>query len=90
MRLGSQRVEGWTSGGVQSPQADDDSSTSTFMSGQQNHQNSRFVSFEGTSDLLGYSLVYKIAFIFFVSAKTAVTGKLKLGLCREFIFRNIE
>ena len=61
-----------------------------MLPGRQNPQNSRFVSFEGTGDLLGYSLVYKIAFIFSVSAKTAVTGKLRLGLCQEFIFRNIE
>ena len=56
--------------------------------GRQNPQNSRFVSFKG--DLLEYGLVYKITFIFSVSAKTAVTGKLRLGLCWEFIFRNIE
>ena len=63
-------------------------STSIFLSGRQNPQNSRFVSFKG--DLLEYGLVHKITFIFSVSAKTAVTGKLRLGLCWEFIFRNIE
>ena len=58
--------------------------------GRQNPQNSKFVSFEGTGDLLGYGFVYKIAFRFSVSAKTAVTGKLRLRLCWEFIFKNIE
>ena len=58
--------------------------------GRQNPKISRFVSFDGKGDLLGYGLVYKIPFIFSVSAKTAVTGKLRLGLCWEFFKKNIE
>lgn len=34
--------------------------------------------------------INKIAIIFSLSAKTAVTGKLRLGPCWEFILRNME
>ena len=41
--------------------------------GRQKPKISRFVSFEGMGDLLGYGLVYKLVLRFSVSAKTAVT-----------------
>ena len=41
--------------------------------GRQKPKITRFVSFEGMGDLLGYGLVYKLVLSFFVSVKTAVT-----------------